>query len=122
MESRFAGIGITLVIIAALVGYKFMQKGDRAEEIRQQVMTQLEALPDFETHALLYTTWFDAHHDTIFEQHFHMGGRRVPARFDGDEYIHDLFTAMVVDATAAGYEEQADRLRELGDSLYIESE
>jgi hypothetical protein len=122
MESRLASIGITLVIVLALVGYRFMKKDDRAEEVRQQIMTHLEDLPDFETHALLYTTWFDTYHDTTFEQHFQMGGRRTPARFDGDEYIQDLFTAMIGEARAAGYEEQADRLRELRDSLYIESE
>lgn len=122
MGSRLVGSLITLVIIGCLVGYRFMQKDDEAEQIRVQVMGYIEQLPDFDTHALLYTTWFDAHHETLFEQHYRMGGRRVASSFNGDAYIDDLFTAMAIDATAEGYTDQAALLRELGESLYLEPE
>jgi len=117
MQSRFIGTGIAVVVLIAVVGYKFVKRDDAGEEVRLQMMGYLEELPDYQTHASLYNSWFDAHHETVFEEHYRMGSRRVRSSFDGSAYLDDLFVAMAVDAAAAGYEDQARSLRDLRDQL-----
>lgn len=120
MESRLIGIVIALVIAAAAVGYRFTQRDSEGEDMREQVMTHLQSLPDFDTHGSLYCEWFEAHHEDVFNRHYHIGGRRSRSWFDGDAYLEDLFIAMGTEAAAAGYQLQAEQLQELGDSLYME--
>jgi hypothetical protein len=117
-----AGLGVGLVIALALLGYKYIQRDDYGEELRVQVMESLEGLPDYETHASLYNSWFDAHHEHLIQKHYHIGGRRSRSWFDGAAYLGELFTAMATDAAADGYNLQAESLRVLGTEMYFDEE
>jgi hypothetical protein len=118
MDGRVGGWILAGVVVLGLIGYKFMKKDEVAENHRQQMVAFLEELPDFDTHGSLYMQWFDANHDWCFEENFTMGSRRIPARFDGEGYLDDIFPAMITAANDAGYADQAKQLRTLADELY----
>lgn len=122
MGSRTVGGVIGLVLLCAALGYKFIQRDNQADDRRTEMMSYIEQLPDYDTHATLYNGWFEMHHNTLFKEHYHIGGRRRPSWFDGEGYLDELFTEMIRDATAAGYTEQADSLRTLHEELYFEEQ
>ncbi len=117
---RLAGIVVALIVAGLVLGYKFTQRSDYGEEIRLQVMQSIEKLPDYDTHASLYNSWFDAHHEALYKKHYHIGGRRSRSWFDGGAYLDELFTAMAVDAAGDGYKLQAESLRALGEEMYFD--
>lgn len=120
MEGRVIGWGIAAVIIACLIGYKVMERDEQVEQFRHEMVQHISSLPDFDTHGSLYIQWFDTHHEHCFTEHYDLGSRRRAPSFDGDAYMTDIFNAMVTDAVASGYKEQADHLRTLQDALDYE--
>lgn len=119
---RVIGYAVAIVIGIAVVGYKFSQKGDQSQQVRDEVVAILEEAPDYETHGTLYLGWLDAHHEVVFDKHHMMGGRRSGQSFDGGAYLEEIFDAMVADATAAGYTDQAAEIQILRQTVYWEDE
>lgn len=128
MQARLVG---SLIAVCVLIGgliFANMQKDDERVQLHDEMLEQLESLPDYATHGSLYNQWLDQHHDVCFDSNYsieHKGGRfgRTQTAFDSNGYLNDLFEAMASSAKAAGYEEQAAQLGFLREGMYlIESE
>ncbi|MEM8758254.1 MAG: hypothetical protein AAGF47_10795 [Planctomycetota bacterium] len=110
---KLGGIVVALVIAGVMVGLKYSNKSDSADEYREQVSMLLATIPDYAEAGDYYEGLCDVHHERVFEEHYTMGGRRSSSSFDADAYIHDLLKTMAADATRSGYEIQAAHLTEL---------
>lgn len=122
MQGRAAGIVLGCIIAVIAIGYKFTQRDSQGEDYRQQMVSMIEQLPDYNTHGSLYLQWFDENHETCFNNNYHLGGRRSASWLDGDAYLDELFTAMAAAASRAGYTEQAENIRVLQSEVYFEEE
>lgn len=124
MQARLVG---SLIAVCVLIGgfvFANMHKDDERVQLHDEMLEQLESLPDYATHGSLYNSWLDEHHDACFDSNYsieHKGGRfgRTVSAFDSVGYLDDLFAAMASSATGAGYEEQADQLRFLREGMYL---
>ncbi len=117
---KAGGIIVAVVIAIVAVGFKFSNKSDASDDVREQVTTLLVTLPDYEQARDYYEGLCDTHHELAFEEHYKMGSRRTGASFDHNGYIHDLLQRMAADAQRSGYEPQAKHLRELEKDVYVE--
>lgn len=127
MGSRVIGSLIAVGLLCAGLIYANMNRDEDAVDMHGEVLLALEALPDYNTHGSLYTTWLDEHHEWVFKEHYiieRQGGRRgrTVTYFDADSYLDQLFQEMAQSAARAGYDEQADNLKALRDELYFEED
>ena len=124
MGSRAIGSLIAVGLLCVGLIAANMNRDDEAVDMHGEVLIALEALPDYNTHGSLYTTWLDQHHEWVFKEHYiieRQGGRRgrTVSYFDADAYLDQLFQEMARSAAQAGYDEQADNLKALRDELYF---
>lgn len=119
---RAFGIIVAVIIGIAVVGYKFSQKSDLSAEVHDRTLAALSELPDYDRSRKLYDAWFNIHHQMAFDANHRMGGRRSAPSFDGDGYLHDLFTAMISSADSMGRSDQAYQLRKMADQISWEEE
>lgn len=127
MGSRVAGSLIAVCLLIAGLIYMNIQKGDERVQLHDEVLAQLETLPDYAMYGSLYNQWLDENHDACFDANYSIGrhgGRygRYESTFDSDLYLDELFDAMIHAATAAGYTDQAEQLRGLRGELSITEE
>ncbi|MEO1534957.1 MAG: hypothetical protein AAFS11_05285 [Planctomycetota bacterium] len=110
---KVGGIVVALINAGVVLGMKFSNKSDASGEYREQVSVLLATLPDYEQGKDYYEALCDQHHESCFDEHYKMGGRRSGASFDSDAYIHDLLKRMAADAKANGHASQAEHLAAL---------
>ena len=97
---KLKGIGVTVLIIGALVGYKFYNKGATGDDIKTTMHEWIANAPGYSEDSAYYDQLFEAAHPGAFEKNYRMGGRRRGAKFDDTKYIDDLCNSMCSKARA----------------------
>jgi hypothetical protein len=104
----------TLVVIAAIFGYKFYNKNSLSEDYRKQAHALVERCDLYAANKDYVDSLCDDAHDTAFGEAYHMGlGRRDRSTFDEDVYAMELIKGMIQQATADGSTHIAESLTRL---------
>jgi len=119
---KVAGIVIAIIIGIVMVSMDFSNMAELSEHTRTNVSDLLRTLPDYEQAGPWYEGLADQHHESVFDTHHKMGSKRTAASFDDMGYIHDLLDKMAADADRQNQKERAGYIRELRESVYIESD
>ncbi|RNC80493.1 MAG: hypothetical protein ED559_01390 [Phycisphaera sp.] len=119
---KVGGVVVALVIAGVLVGLRFSNKDELAADTRVQVTELLMNLPDYGEAGAYYESLADTHHETVFDHHHKMSGRRISSSFDSMGYIHELLEEMAKDAERSNQNARAGYLRTLKSEVYIEEE
>lgn len=113
---------VPIVIVIAIIAYKFVGKDNLKEECKEQVWQQMHNLPDFAASQPYYYDLLAHHHEDAFDHHFTMGGRRTVSKFDGNAYLDELFAAMIREAKGSKHDNEAKALEELRPNIEWEHE
>ncbi len=119
---KAGGIIIAIIIAAVVVGMKYSNKSEEADDTRVQVTQLLQSLPDYTEAGPWYEGLADTHHEAAFEHAYKMGGKYSKTTFDQIGYIHELLDKMAADADRQNQKERAGYIRELRESVYLESD
>ncbi|MFQ5505231.1 MAG: hypothetical protein ACE5F1_10590 [Planctomycetota bacterium] len=99
-------IGI-VVVIAAVVGYKFYNKSTQSSEVKRTSATWFLNAPGYAKSKAVFDSLLDECHEVAFKKSYSMGGRRRAAKFNADAYAKILFSTMKSRAEARGHPEIA---------------
>ena len=99
-----------VVIIAALVGFKYYNKSKANKQIREEAFVLVQDFPRYEEFKPYYDAAFDEHHGMAFDQSYKMGARRSGSTFDSDKYVAILVALIEHDAAEDGHAEIAQSL------------
>lgn len=92
-------IGGGLVVLAIVIGFRFMNKGDDGKKIRQQAHQLVAQLPSYGDNRQYYDWLCDVCHEDAFDKAYTVNyGRRSRNEFDEDVYVEHLFEGMAVRA------------------------
>ena len=100
-----------LLIIAAVIGWKFYNKNSASAEVKEQAMALFQDLPQYEQEREFFETAVSESHDPAFNVSYSMGGRRRGSRFDNEQYHTLLLQGVMKRADAAGKTEIAEIIR-----------
>ncbi|MEX2169739.1 MAG: hypothetical protein WD851_10540 [Pirellulales bacterium] len=75
------------VLIAAVLGWKFYNKNQASDAVREQAVVLVQAFPGYEENKAYYDSAFDELHDKAFDGAYNMGGRRTSSSFDEEQYL-----------------------------------
>lgn len=79
MQARLIGSLLAVCVLICGLIFANMQTDDERVQLHDQILEQLESLPDYAMHGSLYNRWLDEHHDACFGADYtieHRGGRR----------------------------------------------
>jgi hypothetical protein len=102
-----------VVIIAAMLGYQFYNKGQKSAEAREAIQTWVVNAPGYATDTLYYESLLALAHEAAFGKSYDMGSRRRSASLDVNDYVFNVFKTMVERAKEDNRPEVAAELHEL---------
>lgn len=126
MTSRsLTGMLIGAAVLIAAVFFAVGQKGNRRDEVREEVTVAMERMPDYAANGPWYYELLFRHHDACFDKAYVVeqvgSGRRARTKttFYRDAYLDDVFEAMIADARRQGREKQAEHLAALRPTITL---
>jgi hypothetical protein len=112
MEGRLGGVVVAIVIIGAVIGFKFYNKGSAADDVLLQARETVAQCPVYTKDPAYCDMICEACHDAAFDAAYTLGGRRSSAKFDESKYWDELYRGMMARANADGRKDVADALYE----------
>ncbi len=110
---RFGRIGVFVLMVGAIVGWKFYNKGNDEAAIKSTMKEWVVGAAGYDSDPTYCDALFERFHSDVFEKTYALGGRRRGASFDDDKYISMMTSRMSTQARKDGKPEIATGLEEM---------
>jgi len=95
---KLGGIGLTIVLIIAVVWWRMSNRADDSAFIKAEALKVVALMEGYEKDKVLLDQMAERAHTAAFDKAYEMGRRRRGTTFDEDKYLDAFFRSMAMQA------------------------